>query len=363
MPIAAPADRRARSASRPRRCRDLLAEASSEVLGAPLSYSERRAGRDPEPAAFRERSCDATAVPHRQKPAARSPTRSAASTTTRNGGRARLARARPRRNAALAERSRRTLNVLCPLNFAALNLVIYVRLLGPPPTSRVILLEAAIIIGAGHLSGGCSRSPCDRIDWAVVVVYLVVDRVRRSAPIEGHRQGRRLFSRQPVAAVVGGRPVRDGHADERHHAGRHDRPGAMLTGLRFVQFYFGLPLAMIILSVTVVPFFHRAQGLHGLRVSRAAVRRADALADELSVSHGPRVLAGRHARRAGGGHVGDSRLEHAGHRAGDLRADGRLHQLRRRAGGGLDRRQADVHHRRRHGGGRRHPRARHSRTT
>src|SRR4051795_6118814 len=29
-------------------------------------------------------------------------------------------------------------------------------------------------------------------------------------------------------------------------------------GLRFVQFYLGLPLAMLILSVTVVPFFHRA---------------------------------------------------------------------------------------------------------
>jgi solute:Na+ symporter, SSS family len=30
-------------------------------------------------------------------------------------------------------------------------------------------------------------------------------------------------------------------------------------GMRFIQFYFGLPLAMIILSVTVVPFFHRAR--------------------------------------------------------------------------------------------------------
>jgi SSS family solute:Na+ symporter len=30
-------------------------------------------------------------------------------------------------------------------------------------------------------------------------------------------------------------------------------------GIRFVQFYFGLPLAMLILSVTVVPFFYRAQ--------------------------------------------------------------------------------------------------------
>jgi SSS family transporter len=34
---------------------------------------------------------------------------------------------------------------------------------------------------------------------------------------------------------------------------------AYATGLRFVQFYFGLPLAMILLSMTVVPFFHRAK--------------------------------------------------------------------------------------------------------
>ena len=30
-------------------------------------------------------------------------------------------------------------------------------------------------------------------------------------------------------------------------------------GLRFIQFYFGLPLAMIILSVTLVPFFYRSK--------------------------------------------------------------------------------------------------------
>src|SRR5437763_10666778 len=29
-------------------------------------------------------------------------------------------------------------------------------------------------------------------------------------------------------------------------------------GLRFIQFYFGLPLAMVILGVTLVPFMHRA---------------------------------------------------------------------------------------------------------
>src|SRR5262245_16679801 len=33
---------------------------------------------------------------------------------------------------------------------------------------------------------------------------------------------------------------------------------AYVDGMRFVQFYFGLPLAMIILSMTAVPIFHRA---------------------------------------------------------------------------------------------------------
>ena len=29
--------------------------------------------------------------------------------------------------------------------------------------------------------------------------------------------------------------------------------------MRFLQFYYALPLAMIVLSVTLVPFFHRAK--------------------------------------------------------------------------------------------------------
>ena len=31
-----------------------------------------------------------------------------------------------------------------------------------------------------------------------------------------------------------------------------------VDGMRFVQFYFGLPMAMVILSATAVPIFHRA---------------------------------------------------------------------------------------------------------
>src|SRR5947208_12449821 len=34
---------------------------------------------------------------------------------------------------------------------------------------------------------------------------------------------------------------------------------AYQTGLSFIQFYLGLPIAMVILSLTVVPFFTRAR--------------------------------------------------------------------------------------------------------
>src|SRR5262245_64521220 len=32
-----------------------------------------------------------------------------------------------------------------------------------------------------------------------------------------------------------------------------------VDGMRFVQFYFGLPLAMVLLTITAVPLFHRAK--------------------------------------------------------------------------------------------------------
>ena len=38
-----------------------------------------------------------------------------------------------------------------------------------------------------------------------------------------------------------------------------------IDGMRFVQFYFGLPVAMIILSATAVPIFHRAKVFNKFR--------------------------------------------------------------------------------------------------
>ena len=56
-------------------------------------------------------------------------------------------------------------------------------------------------------------------------------------------------------------------------------PGqAYEDGMRFVQFYFGLPLAMVLISAVFVPIYYRLQGLHRVRVPRAPLRPEDAAA-------------------------------------------------------------------------------------
>ena len=96
------------------------------------------------------------------------------------------------------------------------------------------------------------------IDWTIVVGYLtwvVYDGLKRSKDtdeIEGYflagrslpwwAVGLSVMATQMSAITLVG-TTGQGYAD----------------GMRFVQFYFGLPVAMIILSVTVVPFFYRAK--------------------------------------------------------------------------------------------------------
>jgi Na+/proline symporter len=96
------------------------------------------------------------------------------------------------------------------------------------------------------------------LDWLVVVGYLVwivwdgLRRTKGSDKVEGyflaHRSlpwwavGLSVMATQLSAITLVG-TTGQGYRD----------------GLRFVQFYFGLPLAMLILSVTVVPFFYRAR--------------------------------------------------------------------------------------------------------
>src|SRR5262245_27829616 len=96
------------------------------------------------------------------------------------------------------------------------------------------------------------------VDWIIVVAYIVwivVDGLRRSKgtdKVEGYFLGNRSL---PWWAV--GLSVMATQMSAVTIVGTTGQ--GYLTGLRFVQFYFGLPIAMILLSLTVVPFFHRAK--------------------------------------------------------------------------------------------------------
>jgi SSS family transporter len=96
------------------------------------------------------------------------------------------------------------------------------------------------------------------VDWVVVAVYItwiVVDGLRRSKrthEVEGY-----LLANRSLAWWVSGLSVM---ATQMSAVTIVSTTGlGYLTGLRFVQLYFGLPLAMVILSMTVVPFFTRAR--------------------------------------------------------------------------------------------------------
>ncbi len=96
------------------------------------------------------------------------------------------------------------------------------------------------------------------VDWAIVAVYLIwivwdgLRLTKRSHELEGYFLGGRslpwwavglsVMATQLSAITMVG-TTGQGYAD----------------GMRFLQFYFALPLAMIILSVTLVPFFHNAK--------------------------------------------------------------------------------------------------------
>ena len=96
------------------------------------------------------------------------------------------------------------------------------------------------------------------VDWLIVVAYLAwiiydgLKRTKGASAVEGyflaHRSlpwwavGLSVMATQLSAITLVG-TTGQGYAD----------------GVRFVQFYFGLPIAMIILSITLVPFFYRAR--------------------------------------------------------------------------------------------------------
>src|SRR5918996_994471 len=95
------------------------------------------------------------------------------------------------------------------------------------------------------------------VDWLVVVAYLVwivYDGLKRSTAtneVEGYFLAKRSL---PWWAV--GLSVMATQLSAITLVGTTGQ--AYADGMRFIQFYFGLPLAMVILCVTAVPFFYRA---------------------------------------------------------------------------------------------------------
>jgi len=96
------------------------------------------------------------------------------------------------------------------------------------------------------------------VDWAIVALYLIwivwdgLRLTKRSHELEGYFLGGRslpwwavglsVMATQLSAITMVG-TTGQGYAD----------------GMRFLQFYFALPIAMILLSMTLVPFFHNAK--------------------------------------------------------------------------------------------------------
>jgi Na+/proline symporter len=96
------------------------------------------------------------------------------------------------------------------------------------------------------------------LDWAIVaayLIYIVYDGLRltkKSNEVEGYFLANRSL---PWWAV--GLSVMATQMSAITLVGTTGQ--AYADGMRFIQFYFGLPIAMVILCVTVVPFFYRAK--------------------------------------------------------------------------------------------------------
>lgn len=96
------------------------------------------------------------------------------------------------------------------------------------------------------------------LDWAIVaayLIYIVYDGLRltkKSHEIEGYFLAHRSL---PWWAV--GLSVMATQLSAITLVGTTGQ--AYANGMRFIQFYFGLPFAMVILCVTTVPFFYRAK--------------------------------------------------------------------------------------------------------
>ena len=107
-----------------------------------------------------------------------------------------------------------------------------------------------------------------RIDWFVVIAYLTwviwdgLRQARRSKDVEGY-----LLAGRSLPWWLVGLSVMATQLSAITMIGTTGQ--AYANGMRFLQYYYALPLAMIVLSVTLVPFFHGARVLPAPSACRA----------------------------------------------------------------------------------------------
>ncbi len=96
------------------------------------------------------------------------------------------------------------------------------------------------------------------VDWIVVVsftAWIVYDGLRRTK--DSHELDGYLLAKRTIPWWAAGISVMATQLSAITMIGTTGQ--AFADGMRFIQFYFALPLAMIVLSVTLVPFFYRAR--------------------------------------------------------------------------------------------------------
>ena len=112
-------------------------------------------------------------------------------------------------------------------------------------------------------------------------------------------------------------------------------------GLRFVQFYFGLPIAMVIIAAVAVPFFHHSGVYTAYEYLEKRFDRKTRNPRQPDFPRAARAGCRVGALRAGGRSFDHGRMARVGHDRHNGRAGRRLHLGRRYQGRDVDRRAAD----------------------
>ena len=99
------------------------------------------------------------------------------------------------------------------------------------------------------------------------------------------------------------------------------------NGLGFVQFYFGLPLAMVALVTTIVPIYHRLRVYTAYEYSGVALRREDPRDRGRPLPDPARPLGRLHHLCAGDRPLGIVGMAHGGDDRADRRPRDPLHDL------------------------------------